>query len=199
MTASTKRAQNTVGMLLVLAGLASWLILPGLPMGRAISAHTVGAAQSRSGLDPTRQAALERLQVELKAGGSFSLEEQDLLRRFAAGEALSELEADTLISRALYDYYVTGNELSREQQELLGRYSDYVARRSTELLDRKVQARNQRIAAAATAPPRNAPAVAPVNDTCAGAIIIPAAGPFPVNTTAASGIGSRLRPRPPTL
>jgi hypothetical protein len=185
MTASTKRAQNTVVMLLVLAGLVIWLILPGLPIGRTISAHTGGAAQSKSGpgLDAARQAAVERLQAELKAGGSFSLEEQDILRRFAAGEALSELEADTLISRALHNYYVTGDELSREQQELLGRYSGHVARRSTELLDRKVQARNQRVAAAATAPPRNAPAAAPANDTCAGAIIVPAAGPFPVNTT----------------
>ncbi|HVG20041.1 MAG TPA: hypothetical protein VNI02_13405, partial [Blastocatellia bacterium] len=197
MTASTKRARNTAGMLLALAALVGWLILPGLPVGRTISAHAAGQNKSGPGLDAARQAAVERLNAELKAGAPFSLEEQDILRRFAAGETLSELEADTLVSRALYDYYVTGNELSREQQELLGRYSNYVARRSTEVLDRKVQARNQRVAAA-TAPPRNAPAAAPPNDTCAGAIIIPAGGPFPVNTTPVDVTMATTGSDPPT-
>jgi hypothetical protein len=172
-------------MLLALVGLMVWLILPGLPIGRTISAHTASAEQGKSGpgLDAARQAAVEKLYAESKMGAPFSLEEREILRKFAAGDVVSELEADTLISRALYDYYVTGNELSREQQELLGRYSSYVARRSTDVLDRKIQARNQRLAAAATAPPRNAPLAPPPNDTCANAIIIPGAGPFPVNTT----------------
>lgn len=200
MIASTRRARNKAGMLLALAGLIGWLILPGLPIGRTISAHTMGARQTQAGarLDAARQAAVERLYAQFKAGAPFSLEEREILRKFAAGDIIAELEADILISRALYDYYVTGNELSREQQDLLGRYSSYVARRSTDVLDRKIEAMNQRIAAAATAPRRNAPLAPPANDTCAGAIIIPGAGPFPVNTTAVDVTDATVGSDPPT-
>jgi hypothetical protein len=187
-------------MLLALAGLVCWLILPGLPIGRTTSAHTASAGQGKisPGLDAGRQAAVERLYAEFKSGASFSLEEREILRKFAAGDALSELEADTLISRALHDYYVTGNELTREQQDLLARYSVFVSRRNTDLLDLKIQAMNQRIAAAATAPPRNAPLAPPSNDTCAGATIIPAAGPFPVTTTAVDVTDATVGGDPPT-
>jgi hypothetical protein len=185
MKAATKRAQHRVSMLLAVAGLMCWLILPGLPIGRAISAHTASTMQSKpgTGLDAERQSAIENLYAQSKSGAPFSLEEQELLRKFAAGEVISELEADTLISRALYDYYVAGKELTREQHDLLGRYSLHVARRSTDVRDQKMQAMSQRIAAYASEPSRNAPLAPPANDTCAGAIIIPAAGPFPVNTT----------------
>jgi hypothetical protein len=200
MTASTKRARNAIGMLLALAGLAGCLILPGLPIGRTTSAHTINAGQSQfgSGLDAARQAAVDKLSSQLKAGAPFSIEEREILRKFAAGDVISEVEADTLVSRALYDYYVAGNDLSREQQELLARYSAYVARRSTDVLDRKLQAMNQRIASAASAPPRNAPLAPPPNDTCASAIIIPPAGPFPVNTTAVDVTMATVGGDPPT-
>jgi hypothetical protein len=200
MVTAIKRARHMICMLLALSGLVSWLILPGLPIARPTSAHTANALQSKfgSGLDAGRQSALENLYAQSKSGAPFSLEEREILRRFAAGDVLSELEADTLISRALYDYYVAGIELTKEQHDLLGRYSNYIAQRSTDLMDQKIDAMNQRIAAAANATPRNAPLAPPSNDTCVGAIVIPGAGPFPVNTTPVDVTDATVGGDPPT-
>ena len=176
-------------LLVTVVGIMCFLILPGFPASRAATAVR-GARQdvSRSGLDLSRQAALEKLAASFRAGDQFSEEEGDLLRKFGEGIAVSELEADVLISRVLRDYYVAGQELTKEQEDLLGRYSQFVARRDQDIADRKSQALNKRIAAAALAPPRNAPLAPPSNDLCSGAEVIPAAGPFPYVTAVTSDI-----------
>jgi hypothetical protein len=176
-------------LLVTVAGVICFLVLPGFPVSRAATAAR-GARQdvSRSGLDRSRQSALEKLYANFRAGGQFSEEEGALLRKFSEGVQLSELEADVLISRALNDYYVAGNELTKEQEDLLGRYEHFVARRDHDIADRKSQSLNKRIAAAAAAPPRNTPLAPPANDLCAGAEIIPAAGPFPYLTAVTSDI-----------
>ena len=121
------------------------MTLPNLRSGEASGSRTGAAQQSASpGLDGERRAALDKLLVQLNAGESFSEEETSLLRRFAAGETLIELEADVLISRALYDHYIKGAPLTREQEVLLDEYSQFVARRSTDVLDLKTQLRNRR-------------------------------------------------------
>ena len=169
----------------MIVGLVAWLILPEM-LYQATSAHIAGSPSSQgksispAALDPQRQAALQKLLSELKAGAPFSAEEADVLRKFESGGAVSELEADTVISRALYDRFISGKELTREQQDLLGRYSQFVSRRSTDIADLKAQLLNRRKAAAAAAPPRNTPLVAPPNDQCAGAEVINGAGPYPV-------------------
>jgi hypothetical protein len=166
-------------------GLIAWLTLPEA-FYRATSAHAAGSPslQGKSitpgALDPQRQAALQKLLSELKAGDPFSLEESSILRKFESGGAVSELEADTVISRALYDRFILSKELTREQQELLARYSQFVSRRSTDIADLKAELLNKRKAAAANAPPRNTPLVIPANDQCAGAEVINGAGPYPV-------------------
>src|SRR4030095_16523480 len=124
---------------------------------------------------------------QLKSGESFSEEEGNILRRFAAGNAITDLEADVVISRALYNFYIVAIELTKEQEDLFDRYSLFVARRPTDVTDLKKQLLEKRRAAAATAPP-HAPQVAPANDLCAGAEIIPGAGPFPFFTTTTSDI-----------
>jgi hypothetical protein len=178
-----------LAVLLTLAGVVSVLALPGLPVSWAkATSRTQRQEVSRSGLDGSRQAALEKLYNQLKSGDSFSEEEAIILGRFGEGLALSELEADVLISRALNDYYVTGNELTKEQEDLLGRYEQFVARRDHDIADRKSQSLNKRIAAAAAAPARNTPLAPPANDLCSGAEIIPAAGPFPYLTAVTSDI-----------
>ena len=201
MKASSRRIRYGISFLVTLAGMCLWLAMPNLQAGRASASEPVKSAAQKpvtAGLDPERRAALEKLLAQSKAGATFSEEETSLLRRYAAGEMLSQLEADTLISRALYHYHVMGNELTREQQDLLGRYSVYVARRNTDVLDLKIQAMNQRIAAAANAPRSNAPLAPPANDACATAIVIPAAGPFPVNTTPVDVTMATLGGDPPT-
>jgi hypothetical protein len=176
-------------LLATVVGVICFLILPGFPVSRAATSVR-GARQdvSRTGLDRARQASLEKLYASFRAGDQFSEEEADMLRKFGEGAVISELEADVLISRALYDYYVTGHELTKEQEELLGRYTQFVARRDHDIADRKSQALNKRIAAAAIAPPRNAPLAPPSNDLCAGAEVIPAAGPFPYSTAVTTDI-----------
>ena len=183
-----KRMNLGVAILVTLFGLTCVLILPGFPVGRAATTPAPLIQKGSSGLDSSRQAALEKLYSQLKNGEAFSEEEGNILRRFAAGGAITELEADLLISRALFDYYITGQELTKEQQELLDQYTQYVARRSTDVADLKRQLLNKRIAAAANAPPRSTPLVAPPNDNCASAEVIPAAGPFPYLTAVTADI-----------
>ncbi len=184
-----KRSNLGVTILLLLFGLTCLLVLPGLPVGRAsTTARRPMQKVSSSGVDSSRQAAMEKLYSRLKAGDSFSEEEGNVLRKFGAGVTITDLEADVVISRALYDYYIASKELTKEQQELLDQYSLFVARRPTDVADLKTQLLNRRIAAAAAAPPRTAPLVAPPNDLCAGAEVIPAAGPFPYSTAVTADI-----------
>ncbi len=195
-----KRTDFSVTILLVLFGLTCVLVLPGLPAGRA--ATTPFAASQKvpsSGLNSSRQADLEKLYAQFKSGAPFSEEEVVILTKFGAGVTLTDLEADVVISRALFDHYISGKELTKEQHELLGRYSLSVARRSTDIADLKTQLLNKRIAAAAAAPPRTAPLVAPANDLCAGAEVIPAAGPFPYLTAVTADITDATTTSDPPL
>ncbi len=182
MRGSTRGGKHLFSIVLILSGLTALLILPGsranTSSSMAVSPKTT-QKQFASSLDAERQSALEKLFALFKAGGAFSKEEAAILQRFGAGQAISELEADIVISRALYDFYVADKELTKEQEDLFERYSQFAARRSTDVLDLKLQLYNKRLAAAAAAPPA-APQVAPSNDQCAGAEVIPGAGPFPV-------------------
>ena len=182
-----KRMNLGLAILVTLFGLTV-LIMPGFPVGWAATTPVSLIQKGSSGLDSSRQAALEKLYSQFKNGDPFSEEEGNILRKFAAGGTMTELEADLLISRALFDHYITGQELTKEQQELLDQYTQLVARRSTDVADLKRQLLNKRIAAAANAPPRSTPLVAPPNDTCAGAEVIPAAGPFPYLTAVTADI-----------
>jgi hypothetical protein len=183
-----KRINTGVAIVVSLFGLTCLLLLPGLPVGRASTTLAPVLQKGGSGLDSSRQSALEKLYSQFKSGDPFSEEEGDILRRFASGGAITELEADIVISRALFDYYIAGKDLSKEQQELLDQYTQFAARRPTDVLDLKRQLLNKRLAAAASAPPRSTPLVAPPNDTCAGAEVVPAAGPFPYLTAVTADI-----------
>ncbi|MEN3333051.1 MAG: hypothetical protein V7641_2416, partial [Blastocatellia bacterium] len=191
MKASFRRMRYGISLLLALIGVSIWLTLPNLQSGQASVSHTArGTAQNPAGtgLDGERRAALDKLLADLNGGAPFSEEEASLLRRFAASETLIELEADVLISRALYDHYVKGAALTREQEVLLDEYSKFTARRSTDVLDLKTQLRNRRRAYAAATPPGNTPLVAPPNDTCAGAEVVSPTGPFPFFTSVTTDI-----------
>jgi hypothetical protein len=134
-------------------------------------------------LDSQRQAALEKLRAQQIGGAPFAREELEILHRYETGDAVSNIDADVLISRALYDYYVSGQPLSKQQDELLSRYTLSIARRDHDLADRKAQLLKAREAAAASLGPRESPLAPPTNDTCAGAEVISPTGPFPYLTT----------------
>ena len=176
-------------LLVTLTGVICVLVLPGLSASWAASTRrSADQAGSQSDLERLRQSALENLFARFKAGDQFSEEEEAILRRFSEGQALSDLEADVLISRALYDHYIAGKELTKEQEELLNRYAEHIARRDHDIADLKTQLLNNRIAAAAAALPRNTPLAPPSNDLCSGAEVIPASGPFPHLTAVTADI-----------
>jgi hypothetical protein len=159
MKISFKRGKAALTILFSLLGIAALLILPGLPSGKGLRiTHASNRFLSKqsistSEIDAARKAALSSLYSQLKAGAAFSEEEAAVLKRFDAGASISELEADTVISRALYDHYIARKTLSKAQQELLDQYARYVSRREKDILDLKTLKLNQRKAAAQTAPP----------------------------------------------
>lgn len=196
--ASKNLKRQTLILPLLLAGVMGWLFLPGLPLSRASAKGPARVAMQNpaSGLDPERQAAMAKLYAQVRAGAPASEEEADILRRFGAGFAITQLEADVVISRALYAYYVSGSELSKEQGALLERYKSAVAQREHDIRDLKTRVLNEHKARAATAPPL-VPAAPPANDTCGGAEVIPASGPFPHLTAVTDTTMATLTSDPP--
>jgi hypothetical protein len=188
MRVATKRAKHFVNLVVITAALMGLLVLPLRPGGATGPTPGGGQNPSASEIGKARLVALHELSSRLEAGSSFSDEEIGILRRFNAGELITDLEADTLISRALHDFYIAGSELSRAQEELLGRYGEMVSRRDKDVADLKTRLLNRRkdAAGATTSVPR--PLVAPANDLCTGAEVIPAAGPFPYLTSITSDI-----------
>jgi S-layer family protein len=184
MRSAIKRASYLLSSLLLLGAASLWLTLPNV----SFSASTRPAANRLVALDSQRQAALEKLHAQLIAGAPFAEEEKDILRTFEARQPIPDLDADVLISRALYDYYVADLPLSKEQHELLSRYTQSVSRRDHDIADRKAQLLKARQDAEIAAGPRTTPLVAPANDTCGGAEVIPATGPFPYLTTVTGDI-----------
>lgn len=184
MRSAIKRASYLLSSLLLLGGVILWLTLPNV----SFSASSISAGHRLLALDSQRQAAMEKLRAQFTAGAPFAAEEQDILSRYGASQPITDLEADVLISRALYDYYIADQPLNREQQELLSRYEQSVSRRDHGIADRKAQLLKAREQAAAAAGPRTTPLIAPANDTCAGAEVIPPAGPFPYLTAVTGDI-----------
>jgi hypothetical protein len=138
------------------------------------------------GLDAARAGALELLYKQLLSGTPFSAEESEILTRFAAGQNVSVLDADVVISRAIYTRHISATEMTREQAQLYDAYAASVARRERDIADVKAELVARRVAEEATSP--RAPQVPPSNDMCAGAIVIPPAGPFPHLTAVTADI-----------
>ena len=174
----TKRTRHLVNLVVILAGLTSLLILPHFPGSGAGPVRAMGQNQLTFDLGRARTRALRRLISQLESGAAFAEEEIGILRRWNAGGLITELEADTVISRALYDFYISGNELNHVQEELLGRYMKTVSRRAEDVADLKTRLLDRRKAVAAAALPLLSPLAVPASDLCSGAEVIPAGGPF---------------------
>ena len=184
----TKRGKHLLNLVVIVAGLMGLLVFPLSPGGAAGPARAVGRNQSSSDLGKARTRALRNLYSQLEGGSPFAEEEIAILRRFNAGDRINQLEADTVISRALHDFYVAGSELNRQQQELLGRYTQMVAPRGQDVADLKTRLLERRRSAAAAASRGISPLAAPPNDLCSGGEVIPPAGPFPYLTAVTADI-----------
>src|SRR5690348_3493846 len=118
---TTKCTNTYLTVFIALIGLTCVAVLPEVSASRTSTAFETQKAL-KSDLDASRHEALEKLYNQLNAGEPFSEEETDILRKFNAGASISDLEADVVISRALYDYYIAAKELTKDQQVLLDRY-----------------------------------------------------------------------------
>lgn len=147
---------------------------------------TVEAVSVATGLDESRTRALTELLGSLKRGEPFTADEGDVLRTFAARKPVSTLAADLVLSRALYARATAPTTLTPSQRELLERSEREVARHAAEITERKSELQAKEIEAAKHAAPR--PELVPSNDTCAGAEVIPASGPFPYLTSVTADI-----------
>ena len=132
---------------------------------------------------------LNKLWLRMEAGEPFSNEEKSILKRFVSDRHFPEIDAQVVASRALFDRFVLGKSLTIEQQDLLDRYIVSAAHRPNGIADLKLQLASQvrKSATRANTSP-TAPLVASANDTCAGAEVIPAAGPFPYLTAVTADI-----------
>lgn len=147
--------------------------------------------QDASGLDPDRVAALRKLSRAMKDDAPVVAEEIDVLNRFAAGQNVSEVEADAVISRALYDFYGRGigfSKLSAEQQTLLLKFKEATTQRFKRSNDFSSSDTASGVMPETDTAPDIQPAVVPANDQCAGAFTIPGAGPFPVAGSATTDV-----------
>ncbi|HKP86406.1 MAG TPA: hypothetical protein VJZ26_09930, partial [Blastocatellia bacterium] len=101
-----KRHGWRLGVLtLLVAGLMVWFAFGNNSLTRTMIAgglRPANASAAQSNLDLARESALKSLYYQIKAGAPSSLEEREVLLRFMNREAVSELEADTVISRAIY-------------------------------------------------------------------------------------------------
>jgi uncharacterized repeat protein (TIGR01451 family) len=130
-------------LVLIITGMMVCLLAQGTGHSAASALSTkakpLAQSPSLSDLDPERESALRELYSQIEQGAPSSIEESQVLYRFIKGSPLSAMEADTVISRALYARYVTGSELSRKQKKLLKSYEKLVKERGGMIADLKVK------------------------------------------------------------
>ena len=156
MLRSGNHIKHKMGLTLLLVCLVLASAQLGIPFNPTTNAGHIsslrGSSQglSGTGLDTDREAALKELYSHFKAGAPFSKEEAYLLSRFhywepvsdnrevvAILEPLSTLEADVVISRALYTQYVVKQVLSKKERKLLQAYKKFVAQKGRRIADLK--------------------------------------------------------------
>jgi uncharacterized repeat protein (TIGR01451 family) len=109
--------------------------------------------RARAVSEPWRDGVLIGLLKRLKAGRPFAPEERAILDAYNAGLAISQLEADVLASRALYNKYVAGKPVSPDHEALLERYKAYTQVRRDMLFERSAVL--HRMAGKEIAPPED--------------------------------------------
>ena len=157
---SSRRGLTALAAVWLLAASQSFAIAasgPAAPRATRLQPqHAAAAARQEptagERLDYERDVRLRGLLDRALAGEPFSLEELGILDRFAFDGTVSELEADVVISRALYDRFGARRPLSREQELLLEAYEHMTARRGHGILDREQEILEQGAAREAATP-----------------------------------------------
>jgi hypothetical protein len=139
--------------------------------------------------------AIYDLHARWARGESFALEEAELINRFVGRHDLTRLEADVLVSRILHTVYVTGDRPSDEHAALLEAYLARLAEEGREVADVRV---GRELEAGYKAAATESVAAPPNNDECAGAVVIPGAGPFPFLSSVVNVADATTAGDPPT-
>src|SRR5258705_164417 len=90
-------------------------------------------------LGEERTAALKKLSAKRRGGAPFAIQEIEIIDAFEAGLLVEIIEADIVISRALYDVYVAGKQPTEEQGDLLVRYRAFINEHASDLIARNAQ------------------------------------------------------------
>jgi subtilisin-like proprotein convertase family protein len=78
---------------------------------------------------------LAKLRAAVVAGEPFSLEERFVLDKFELGRPIKQIEAETVISRVLFEEYIAKRPYSRGMFNLLVAYKEFVAKAGRTILD----------------------------------------------------------------
>ncbi|MDE3246308.1 MAG: proprotein convertase P-domain-containing protein, partial [Acidobacteriota bacterium] len=92
--------------------------------------------KARAEAEPDRDARLMKMLQVARLNENFSPEELAILDAYNAGLPIATIEADVLVSRALYHRYIVGTPLSADQADLLARYQDYTKTHMSDLANR---------------------------------------------------------------
>jgi hypothetical protein len=103
---------------------------------------SVAAFNTTSGLDEIRAREMAKLYILYAMGEPFSGEETKVLRRFVCGQSISDVEADTVKSRVLYNKYILKGRLTQEQEELLADYEAIAPQSGYRIVEMKVRGRH---------------------------------------------------------
>jgi hypothetical protein len=150
---------------------------------KAMPSGASAKVQGKGELDLTRIEALRSLYEQMKNGAPVSDLEAALLQRFGDGDEITFVEADLIISRALFDLQVRGigfSKLTTDQQSLLTQYELERATQSRRIDSRSDLIANRNFSKGLKSSGTALHSEASTNDSCADAITltlnIPVAG-----------------------
>ena len=138
MSSLKRYGRRLIVLLVAMAGLVTWSSFWNDPFtGTMMAGGPAPARQtaSQAALDSGRESSLKALYRQVKAGAPSALEEREVLLRFMNDEAVTELEADTVISRAIYKRYVADQSLNKKQKKLLKKYEKLIADQNRTVAD----------------------------------------------------------------
>lgn len=132
MNATRGGVRHLLILALIVLALLAYVFLAGVGPSKATNSIVVSETPRSqkalsSGLSADREETLRQLFSQLKNRAAFTPEEASILLRFANGEGIVEIEADTVISRALYARDASGKGATPEQKRLLARYQEFIS------------------------------------------------------------------------
>src|SRR4029453_14433160 len=100
-------------------------------------ASDLPTGKTRSAL--RRSLEFQKLLDQRRAGAPFAPQEIEVLDAFEAGLPIADVEAEVVLSRAIYDAYVAGRPPSADQADRLGAYRAYWRSHARDVLARNAR------------------------------------------------------------